>query len=168
MNGSNVSPQSQSHFSPRWAKESNLQRHSLPVFESFCECDLSLGTATSSPAAWHRVMLQPRSGHLGWSWSNSPVISRCPLAQSFCTLNGSALTIKWAWPLPRKAFNTITCGELKHHRFAGVSKVLWRGSHLQVRVKEAVRCIQPYKIPEPQKNHTHIWSLTFPHLFYKK
>lgn len=53
--------------------------------------------------------LQPR---LGWSWSNSPVIWRCPLAQSFCTLNGSALPIKWAWPLPRKAFNTITCGEL--------------------------------------------------------
>lgn len=171
LNDFSVSPRSQSHFRLRWVKKSNLHRHSFHIFYSFCECDLYTRllwtTATSSSAFWHRFTLRPRSSHLGWSWSNSPVILRCPLAQSFCALSGSALTIKWVWPLSRKSFQYYYLWRAKHLIFASVSKALWRGSHLQVHVKEGVR-YSTLNNTWTSENQTFIWSLTFLHLFYKK
>lgn len=76
---------------------------------------------------------------LGCHWSENPVILRCPVAPFFCTLNGSALTIKWVWPLSRKSFQYYYLWRAKHRIFASVSKVVQRGSHLQVHVEEAVR-----------------------------
>lgn len=71
----------------------------------------------------------------------------CNTEMSFSSIllhsNGSALTIKWVWPLSRKSFQYYYLWRAKHRIFASVSKVIQRGSHLQVHVEEAVRYLTP-------------------------
>lgn len=142
MNDFDVGPRSQSHLSLSEEVEPRLAfpPHFLLLLGIWCfALNTRLGTAASSSAFWHQFVLQPRSRHLGWHWSENPVILRCPLAPSFCALNGSSLTIKWVWPLSRKGFQYYYLWRAKHRIFASVSRVVWRGFHLQVHVKEAVR-----------------------------
>ena len=156
-----------------WVSEGLQPRQAFPphvlliLWSRSFALNATLGTAVSSPTFWRRFVPEPRSSHLNWSWSNTQWYRDVRSARSFCTLNGSALTITWAWPLSGKSFQYYYLWRAKHLLFASVSKVLWRGSRLQVHVKEAVR----YSILEntwTSENQTLVCSLTFLLLFYKK